>query len=164
MNRIAAVVAVLLLTLVGTSTAWATEGACCIVHTSYGDEPTNACLPKTSADCEAADGVYLGDGVDCTDSCRKITICPPAAAVAITLTFIRRSLIPIMVTFFTPMPGPTGLICAASTQGVRRSRSQAKLTQMEYHSQSSRRTLPSLMSTVMKPVCSIYIMVRTTRL
>jgi parallel beta-helix repeat protein len=74
MKHIAAVVAGLSLAFVGTSSAWATEGACCIVTTSYGEDPTNACSQMTSADCELAGGVYLGG--DCSDAvCRTITIC-----------------------------------------------------------------------------------------
>jgi parallel beta-helix repeat protein len=74
MKHIAAVVAGLSLAFVGTSNAWATEGACCIVTTSYGEDPTNACSQMTSADCELAGGVYLGG--DCSDAvCRTITIC-----------------------------------------------------------------------------------------
>ena len=75
MKRMSAIVAGLSLAFVGTSSAWATVGACCIVTTSDGAAPTNACSYSLgSDDCEAAGGVYLGG--DCTAAvCNTITIC-----------------------------------------------------------------------------------------
>ncbi|MDG2422514.1 MAG: hypothetical protein P8M22_00900, partial [Phycisphaerales bacterium] len=81
MKRMSAIVAGLSLAFVGTSSAWATEGACCIVvFSSTGDQPYNTCEQHCEPECLDLGGVFMGEGVSCADFgtvdgiCRQINV------------------------------------------------------------------------------------------